>query len=50
VEVLPESELEQIVDRIAGSHSIIVVPSFLVQQPLFQRLRELGCEIIVIDD
>ncbi len=49
VDVLPESEQQKIRERVAGSPSVLVVPSFMANHPLFEELKKEGCEIVVID-
>ena len=50
IEVVPESEQTKVKDLLAGSQSIVIVPSSLASQPLIDELKKLDCRIILIND
>lgn len=48
-EVLPESEQERIGELVAGSRSILIVPSFLTTHPFFTFVQQADCRIVLIE-
>lgn len=48
-EVLSESDQERFRELVAGARNILIAPSFISSRPLFTRVTELECRIVLVE-